>query len=257
MKTSLSVTLALSLSLSALMAHAADKPTSVKLCYENEDFYPWVLKSKPGLNIILLNAVEQKLGVKLELVGLPWKRCQNEMATGAVDGLFSASFKTERMEIGTYPMVGTQPDESKALMRDGYTLYRLKGSPVEWDGKKLTASGAIGTQPGYSIADQLKALGAKVDDGGRTADDNFRKLMAGRVDAVALMSLEGENTLTTKPEFSTKIEKVAPALVDKPYYLMLSKQFVAKYGDFAKEIWNTAAQVRDSADFKAKANNFK
>lgn len=257
MKVLVSITAALGMSLAALLAHAADKPATVKLCYENEDFYPWVLKSKPGLNIILINAVEQKLGVKFELLGLPWKRCQDEMMNGVVDGLFSASFKTERMEIGTYPMVGAKPDESKALMRDGYTLYRLKGGNVQWDGKKLIASGAIGAQPGYSIVDQLKALGAKVDDGTRTSDDNMRKLIAGRVDAVALMSLEGENSLATNPEFAAKIEKVSPPLVDKPYYLMLSKQFVAKYGDFSKEIWNTAAQVRDSAEFKAKANSFK
>lgn len=257
MKALRSVGIALGLTLSAVLAHAVDKPASMKLCYENEDTYPWVLKSKPGLNIILLNAVEQKLGVKLEMAAQPWKRCQEEMKTGAFDGIFSASFKTDRLEMGVYPTAGGKPDETKAMMMDGYTLYRLKGSSAQWDGKTLTVAGAVGAQPGYSIIDQLKSLGAKVDDGTRPADDNLRKLMAGRVDAVALQSLEGENSLASNPEFMAKIEKVSPPLVSKPYYLMVSKQFFEKYGDFSRELWNTVAQVRDSAEFKAKASAFK
>lgn len=244
--------------LSAFGSYAADKPASMKLCYENEDVYPWVLKTRPGLNIIFMNALEQKLGTKFEMVALPWKRCLDDLKSGAVDGLFAASFKTDRLELGLYPMAGDKPDESKALMRDGYTLYRVKGaSNVQWDGKKLTVAGSVGAQPGYSIIDQLKALGAKVDDGARGADDNLRKLLAGRVDAVALQTLEGENSVRTNAEFTGKVEAVSPELVSKPYFLMLSKQFVGKYGDFSKEIWNGVAAVRESADYKAKAANFK
>lgn len=245
------------LALASGLVQAADKPASVKLCYENEDTYPWVMKNKPGLNIVLLNAVEAKVGVKFEMLAQPWKRCQEEMKSGAFDGIFAASFKPDRMEIGVYPMAGGKADESRAMMMDGYTLFRLKGSNVQWDGKKLTVSGSVGAQPGYSIIDQLKSLGAKVDDGTRTADDNLRKLLAGRVDAVALQSLEGENSLRSNPEFIDKIEKISPPLVDKPFFLMLSKQFVAKYGDFSKDLWNAVGQVRESAEFKAKAASFK
>lgn len=238
-------------------ALAADKPAAIKLCYENEDVYPWVLKDRPGLNIVFMNALGQKVGVKMELLPRPWKRCQEEVKAGDLDGLFSASFKTDRLELGHYPMTGDKPDESRAVMFDGYTLYRLKGGAAQWDGKKLTVAGSVGAQPGYSIIDQLKALGAKVDDGSRSADDNLKKLIAGRVDAVALQTLEGENSVRNSPEFSDKVEAVSPVLVSKPYFLMLSKQFVAKYPDFSKELWNGVAAVRESADYKAKAAAFK
>jgi polar amino acid transport system substrate-binding protein len=238
-------------------AFAADKPVSVKLCHEDVDVYPWVLKDRPGLNIVHLKAVEQKLGVKLEIAPLPWKRCQEDMREGKVDGIFSASFKTERLDMGHYPMAGDKPDAARAMMYDGYSLYRLKGAAAQWDGSKLTVAGSVGAQPGYSIIDQLKQLGARVDDGTKTADDNLKKLLAGRVDAVALQTLEGDNALATNAEFGAKVEKVKPALVDKPFFLMLSKQFVSKYPDFAKEIWKTVADVRESADYKGKMGSFK
>lgn len=240
------------------VALASEKPATMKLCYENEDVYPWVLKDRPGLNIFFMNALEKKLGVKLELIGLPWKRCQEEVKAGAIDGLFSASFKPDRLEIGVYPMAGDKPDESKAVMMDGYTLFRLKGNnAVQWDGKKLTVPGSVGAQPGYSVIDQLKGLGVKVDDGARSADDTLRKLIAGRIDAAALQTLEGTNSLRTQAEFNDKIEAVSPVLVSKPYFLMLSKQFVGKYADFSKNVWNEVAAVRESAEYKAKAASFK
>ena len=238
-------------------AIAADKPGSMKLCYEDQDVYPWVLKDRPGLNIVHLKAVEQKLGVKLEMAPLPWKRCQESLKEGTVDGLFAASFKTDRLEIGAYPMAGDKPNAAQAMMDDSYSLYRLKGGAAQWDGKKITVAGAVGAQPGYSIIDQLKQLGVKVDEGAKSADDNLKKLIAGRVDAVDLQTLEGDNSLRTTPEFTDKIEKVSPKLVEKPYFLMLSKQFVGKYGDFSKELWKTVAEVRESADYKAKMNSFK
>lgn len=238
-------------------AVASDKPASLKFCHEDVDVYPWVLKDRPGLNIVHLKAVEQKLGVKIETFPLPWKRCQEDMREGKVDGIFHASFKTERLEIGVYPMVGDKPDAARAMMHDGYSLYRLKGNATQWDGKKITTSGAIGAQPGYSIVDQLKQLGVKVDEGTKTADDNMKKLLLGRVEAVALQTLEGDNSIRTNPEFAAKIEKLTPPLVDKPFFLMLSKQFVAKYGDFSKDLWKTLGEVRESPDYKAKMSAFK
>jgi polar amino acid transport system substrate-binding protein len=236
---------------------AADRPAVLRFCHEDVDVYPWVLKDKPGLNIIHLKVVEQKLGVKIETFPLPWKRCQDEMREGKVDGIFAASFKAERLEIGVYPMIGDKPDASRAMMYDGYSLYRIKGSATLWDGKKLTATGSIGAQPGYSIVDQIKQLGAKVDEGTKTADDNLKKLLAGRLDGVALQTLEGDNSLATVPEFSARIEKISPPLVDKPFFLMLSKQVVGKYPDFSKDLWKTLAEVRESADYKAKMSSFK
>ncbi len=238
-------------------AGAADRPASVRFCHEDVDVYPWVLKDRAGLNIVHLKAVEQQLGVKIETVPLPWKRCQDDLREGKVDGIFAASFKTERMEIGFYPMAGDKPDAARAMMYDGYSLYRLKGGATQWDGKKLTTMGSIGAQPGYSIVDQLKQLGVKVDEGTKTADDNLKKLLAGRVDAVALQTLEGDNALRTTPEFAAKIEKLSPALVDKPFYLMLSKQLVGRYPDFAKDVWKALAEVRESSDYKAKMASFK
>jgi polar amino acid transport system substrate-binding protein len=244
--------------LSTLPALAAEKPASVKLCYDNVDVYPWVVGGNKGLNITHLRMVEQKVGIKFELVSLPWKRCLEDMKHGAVDGAFAASFKPDRLELGVYPGGGDKPDASKMMMMDGYTLYKVKGSAVTFDGKTIAnlKDAAVGAQAGYSVVDLLKGMGVRVDDGTRSADDTLRKLIAGRVGAAALLTLEGDESIK-QAEFAGKVEKVSPPLVEKPYYLMFSKQFYARYKDAANEIWDQVAVVRESPEFKKAMREFK
>ncbi|MFC4158343.1 substrate-binding periplasmic protein [Chitinimonas lacunae] len=237
-------------------AWAEDKPASIKLCYENEDVYPWILKSGKGLNILHLEAVAKKTGLKLELVGLPWKRCLSELQAGTMDGAFAASYKDDRAVYAAYPMKDGKHDPARRMMFDSYSLYRTKGSNLGWDGSKFSnLSGKIGVQSGYSIIDQLKAAGANLDEGAKAADDNLKKLAGGRVQGVALLTVEADNSLKGNPEFAN-IEKVSPPLVEKPYYLMLAKPFHAKYPKASEDLWAAVAAVRESPEYKAQEQAF-
>nr|WP_283204904.1 transporter substrate-binding domain-containing protein [Chitinivorax sp. B] len=208
--------------------------------------------------MIMMQMVEKRLGIHVDVHPLPWKRCMEAVRHGLYDGLFKISFKVDRMELGHYPMLGDKPDASKRMLDDTYSLYRLKGSKVEWDGRNiLNIETAIGTQTGFSITDQLKAMGLKVDDGTRVADDNLKKLLVGRVDAVALQTNEGDASLAARPDMSARIERIGPPLAEKPYFLMLSKPFVSKYADFAKQIWDTVEQVRESPEYRLQVQSFK
>ena len=68
------------------------------------------------------------------------------------------------------------------------------------------------------------------------------------------LTIEGHCTDVTG-DLAIEFLKTRPQ--DKPFFLMLSKQFVAKYGDFSKDLWNAVGQTRDSAEFKSKASAFK
>lgn len=247
----------LCLLLGPLVTWAADKPP-IKACTENEDSYPWVLKDRPGLTIQMLRMVEKQVGGKIEVVPLPWKRCLEEIKTGAVDAAFKISYSAARaVELGNYPMAGDKPDAGKRLLTDSYSLYRLKGAVVEWDGKLLKAEGNIGAQSGFSVVDQLKTLGAKVDDATRSADDNLRKLIAGRFVALALQTEEGDSSIENNPEFKGKVERIKPFLVEKPYFLIFSKAFTTKNPVYVQEVWDAIGKVRESAEYTAAAKTFK
>ena len=241
-----------------LQAWAAEQPAQLRLCSEEEDAYPWVMRDRPGLNVIMMRMVEKQLSLPIRITPLPWKRCMALVGTGEMDGLFKISFARDRMELGVYPMSGDKPDATRRMLDESYSLYRLKGSKLEWDGTTIRhASLPIGVQPGFSIAAQLAAMGLKLDEGVRSTDENFQKLLLGRVSGVALQSQRGDTSIESRPEFRARIERVEPPLVSKPYFLMLSKPFVGKYPAYAQKIWNSVAAVRESPEYKAEMQQFK
>lgn len=239
------------------VSRAAEAPL-MQICTGDDDAYPWQMNDRPGLLMRLMQMVEQRVGGRFVITAKPWKRCLLELRSGDVHAAFKSSYSPERAAEGVvFPMLGDRPDAAKRMLMDSYSLFRLKGSPVEWDGKQLKADGVIGAQSGFSIVAQLRALGATVDDGTRVAPVSLQKLLAGRVVAVALQTQEGETRLAQNPEFAARIERVHPVLTEKPYFLVYSRQFFAQHEDHARAIWDAIAQVRESAEFRQLVRDFK
>jgi polar amino acid transport system substrate-binding protein len=244
--------------LCSLLVSMQASAAELKFCTENEDSYPWILKNRKGLSIILLDMVEKKINQKILIDAIPWKRCLQELKAGHYDGAVNASFKTDRAEFAVYPMAVDKIDSNKRMLIDSYSLYRLKGSKVEWNGKEFKPDDAIvGAQTGFSVVDQLKGLKLKVDDSSGSTEINLKKLLLGRVTAVALPTLQGDNVLDKDAELQSKIEKIALPLIEKPYYLIFSKPFFAQEAALVKKIWDYIESTRESAEYKKQMDLFK
>lgn len=221
---------------------------AAKLCYDDVE----LLKDGRGLAVELLEIASKKTGVTYELVALPWKRCLMEVEKGEVAGAFPASFSEERAKFAAYPMTDNKPDAEKRLNTDGYTLYRLKGNNVSWDGSKFSnLTGPIGTQASYSIIPDLIKWGAKVDTQTRKPETLMRALVDGHLQSVALLTGQGSYTLKN-PAYAGKVEAVDPPLVSKPYYLIISKEHYEKNRKSIDALWTAIATERNSAQYKAK-----
>ena len=53
------------------------------------------------------------------------------------------------------------------------------------------------------------------------------------------------------------MERVSPVLVEKPYFVALSKQFYGKEEAAARKLWDAIATARESAEYKDLVKNFK
>jgi polar amino acid transport system substrate-binding protein len=236
----------------------AANPPVLRICTGDDDSFPWQFSTRPGVLMHMMRMVEQGVDGSFVITAKPWKRCLMELKDGLVHAAFKASYSAERVADGAvYPMLGDRVDADKRMLTDSYSLFRLKGAPVEWDGQRLLADGMLGAQSGFSVVAQLKGLGARVDEGNRQAAGNLQKLLRGYVVAVALQTQEGDALLMQNPEFSARIERLQPVLVEKPYFLVFSRAFVAAHEDYARLIWNQIAQVRESAAYKKLLRDFK
>ncbi|MBN3006549.1 polar amino acid transport system substrate-binding protein [Chromobacterium alkanivorans] len=239
------------LSLCAPVVAAEPRPAALRLCTEDMDSPPWRSQNGPSLSLLMLKAAAQKTNIKLEIREMAWIRCLSEVQNNQIDGVFEISFKPDRLRIGVYPMKGDAPDPAMRMHLDGYSLYRLKGSKLEWDGQSLShLDGAVGAQTGFSVIAQLQALGAPVDDSSRNPEQNLNKLLARRIGALALPTLTGDSLLASNPLYKDRIEKVGPDLVAKPYYLIFSRRFADGHPKLTRQLWEAIAQTRESPDYR-------
>lgn len=260
MNSSLSGALILALAASAApgIALAEGNPDSVQICHENEDAFPWLLKSKdkPGYSQIMMAQLEKQLGLPVKLLPMPWKQCLAELKSGKVDGAMNASYSAERAEFAHYPLkMDGEADATKRMYRATYALYKTKGASLSWDGKALSGAGTFGAQAGFSIVAQLKQLGVKVEDSSPTADELLGRVASGRYIAAALQTTEADNSLAALPALQGKVERISPPLVDKAYYTIFSKSFFAKHAQTAREVWRLQGKLRESPEFKGQVSH--
>lgn len=221
----------------------------VVIAYDSNSNFPYYTDKSPnqkkaGVIVEIVKMLQKKTGTIIELKRMPWKRCLYMLEKNRVDAIFQASFKTKRMKYGQYPMKGSKPDKSKRIATVSYALYKLKGSSLKWNGKKFkNLKKALGAPRGYSIVGDLKKFGASVEETTKT-EQSMKKMILGRIDGVAALEKEGDDILRKNKNLRSKIVKIKKLLKVKPYYLMLSHEFVKKNPKLAKKIWKETGKLR-------------
>ena len=245
-------TACLVLVLLSMQTFACQAAETLNFCFESVDVRPWRSAEGTGLNFELISAAASKLGIEVKYEGIPWKRCLSELKANRMDGAFGVSFKSDRLDTGVYPG-GDQPDDSKRLYTDGYMLLRNKGAKVSWDGKTISGlEGAVGIQLGYSVGDQLKSMNIPVDDGSINLRELVRKLVAGRIGAAAIGGSDAKFLSSKEPTLAKQFEILPIPLVQKPYFLMLSRQAFDSNPERALRLWKAIETERKSAAYQRK-----
>lgn len=241
----------------ARSAYAAE-PANLVFAFQDVDNFPYEIgegeepidMQKPGISIELLQSVAQRLHITIEFKRLPWKRCFIEMQKGSIDGIFSASFKPERLESGAYPMHAGAADPNRKIYTMSYMLYAPAGAAIRWDGSAFAPlPKKIAAIRGYSVIDDLKNMGIAVEEV-KNAYVALKWLKTGTFEAAALLELAGDVALAAHRDELTNIVKLPQPLATRDYYLMLSHQLVRQSPQLAEDIWTTLRIVRESEEFQ-------
>lgn len=233
------------------VAPAADEPRTLVLCFEDTDVLPWRTRDKVGLNFTMLDAVAARTGLRFEYQGRPWRRCHDDLRAGRVDGTFGMSVTPERQGFAAFPG-GETPDATQSMFEGGYVLVRRRGARVDYDGERITGLvGAIGAEPATSIAQDLRRKGYAVDDAAPSPQALLRKLAAGRIGAAAVGTDQMLQLRRQRHPWLLDLEVVPRPLVEKPYFLALSKPLVARHPALARRVWEAVADVRESEAYQA------
>ncbi|MCP4342268.1 MAG: amino acid ABC transporter substrate-binding protein [Desulfobulbaceae bacterium] len=213
-------------------------------------------EKNPGLEIELYRMVAKKLGLQLTMKRLPWKLCLQQLEYNKVDGVFPASYKLDRMKIGHYPMKDGVVDPSRKTRDNAYYLYKLKGSSLTWNGEEFSGlTGVIGVPLGWAIVEDLNSKGVAIKELAiheNTPDMLIQKRLQGFICLESVF----DTYLQRKPEVYKKIIKEIQSIWEKPYYLMLSRQFVQQNPGTAEDIWNAIREIKETETFSSIVNKY-
>lgn len=243
------------IALTVLLAPGTSAKT-VRLVYEPVENPPRyygttaeVPTTRPGATIDIFREVARRLKVDLVLERVPWQRGLAMVESGAADGIFHASYKPDRAAFGVYPYKsdGNTPDTSRAVFFQTYSFYARKDSGLLFDGKTLrgAASRPVAVTRGYSVIRELQALGIPYEEE-RTQAINLAKLDKGRVAAYAELDNMIAPLLAEHGGSFHAIERLAPPISEKAYYLLFSKKFYVRQPALAEAFWNEIRTVNRS-----------
>jgi len=229
---------------------SANDTLKLTFSYQINESYPYQMgtgtevANPPGIAIDIIKTAAEIVSIDIEFVRYPNKRVQLYLREGIIDGAFMFSFKKERMANGRYPLKDGKLDTDRSITTLNYSLYTLKGSSIKWDGETISGLpiGEIGAGRGNSIVGYLQKLGVRVKEY-NIENDAFVQLNRDRLDAVAAQDTTADPLIIEKG--FTNIKKSDKPLQIKPYFLMLSTQFVEKYPVIAEQLWNAIEQVRE------------
>lgn len=225
---------------------AGAEPRTLTLCFEDTDIPPWRWRNRTGHNFRLLDAAGERVGVRFEYRGLPWRRCQSALSRGEVDGAFALSYTPERRAMGVYPP-GDPPSSGYRMFSDGYVLVRRRGDAVHLrEGAIVGLIGPVGSQAAYSIVDDLRRKGVPVEEGSPDPMALLRMLAEGRVGAAALGTSKMQALEASGDPVVARLETVPEPLVRKDYFLMVSKQSYRRDPALVHALWDAIAGLRDA-----------
>ncbi|XOV80467.1 MAG: substrate-binding periplasmic protein [Aestuariibacter sp.] len=238
----------LALPFSTMAANSSgEKQITLEVCLIDNELFPlWRKpgeehKSRGGINIDLMRYIAAQTNLKIHWVRAPFPRCLKLLQSGEVDALNVASYNADRSQYGLYPFKDGKIDMTRRFKNDSYSAFVKQGSDIQFDGEKFTnikhlpVAIEIGASIGYMLENMnIKLLRLP------NIEQAFNMLLAGRVSMVVTNS-HNDAKVRNAP-----VKKLSPPVVNKPYYLMLSRQFYEQHPILAQNIWQASGQMQQS-----------
>ncbi|WP_420412364.1 substrate-binding periplasmic protein [Roseibium sp.] len=187
--------------------------------------------SADGIVVRILQAAFGKLGKDITIEVLPWKRALHMVKEGDADAIFTAYKNDERVKFLDY--------SETVLMPQVLSVWVQKGSDVGFDGSMDSiADHKIGLVDGISygtmVDEAIKVGTLKSVDYAPQSENNIKKLMGGRIDAI-IMNKYGAMHHLKNHKGLDKVVELQPEISSIPSYIAFSKK-------------NNLAGLRDQLD---------
>ena len=208
----------------------------------------------PGTSERLMIDAGRQVGLPVELVRWPARRCYEQMRLGQLEAGVAAAIPAN-LEAFDFPG-NPAPDPAMRVARTGLVLVKRASSPVQWDGHKLTwppgSTPRVGARAGFRAGQEaIHRLGLVLTPGPNQSAQVLRMLQLDRLDLAVLVQDEAE-VLLARQEFSG-LAIVDPPLLVSDFYIMTRRQLPEPVRQKVQRWWELMAQWRDLPAYRSPA----
>ncbi|AIR88378.1 substrate-binding periplasmic protein [Pseudomonas cremoricolorata] len=184
----------------------------------SDDWAPYIYQDNgqpQGLHFEVASEVFKRLGVEVDWVFMPWKRCLAMVEQGQADGILGLFKLPEREAFVLFP--------HEPLSQVDFILFQSRARPHSVRTLDDLNGLTVGTSPGYNYSAEFNEAQGFRREPAPTHIANFGKLALGRIDLLVTDRHVGEYLLH-KLHLDEQIEAL-PLLIDsKPQYLGLTRK---------------------------------
>ncbi|WP_420429845.1 substrate-binding periplasmic protein [Kordiimonas sp.] len=242
-------------SLLAIFTSAPSFATPVRLCNSTEFWPPYSFMKNDvmrGIHTQILDAAFADIGLDYELILLPWKRCQDRVAAGELDGIVGISYTEERGALFRFPSHEGEGDAitplvpKQALSDVEFVVITHADTPAPVSISVATLPEPVGVLLGYRSAGTIAEAGKQAQIVAKQSS-LFQMLERRRIASV--VALRGAAIhYVSRSEQPLVIHE--PALWSTPHFLAFGRN-VELDNTSVNRIWQAIANVRGNKGLMA------
>ncbi|MCW8931811.1 MAG: transporter substrate-binding domain-containing protein [Gammaproteobacteria bacterium] len=220
----------------------------ISICSDDNFWYPFSYSENgtaKGWHIDIITTALKNLGYQYKIVPLSWKRCLEDGGkNGQFDAVANASYKPSRAEYLSYPPENPRQEKSDwRIMQVEYVVVSDISETYRYQGDPLTLPLPVRGTMGYSIVDDLKESGVKVDIG-HNSEQNIKSLVRDKKGVVITVP-QLAKFIAKKHHLENKIIIHSDPIKSKSYFFAFSQK--SKVSEKEKlEIWQEIVRIREN-----------
>ncbi|MES2127988.1 MAG: hypothetical protein V4463_12005 [Pseudomonadota bacterium] len=229
----------------ALAGHAAAAKAPLRICVDDQPHPPYVYPDHDGSLQQLVRAAAAQAGRTVHFLPAPILRCRELARTGGIDGQLAMAYISANLALYAFPYRRGAIDTERAVVSTRTMAFRLKGSTVQWDGKRFDglATPVLIPRGVLLLEERLGAMGQPFDAGARASDANFDKLLAGR-GALAIGYEHDGQALLKSARYAGKIDMLALPFTEEFSFLVFSQPYYRANTDEAERLWTAIGVLK-------------
>lgn len=223
------------------------------VCTDKSYWYPFVfteLYEVQGLYLDMIKDASDRLGIRVSVRPMDWKKCLRQVKSGKVSGVLGASYKDKRAEYMYYPEdAKTAKTSDKRLTQVEYVIVNHAENSYIYKDNVKTLPMPVRVPRGYSVAEDLKAEGVpEVDTTSRGDQGTILRLVTDKKGSVVTLGTIARHFENHKL-FEGQLKIQSEPYKSKSYFLAFAKTSTTSRPPVEeadrKKIWEALRAVRE------------